>query len=164
MTSTLLALLFSLSSYHPYYVSIFEVQHNTETHTLQVAAKIFISDLEEALANDGHKNLYIGTEKETTDVDIWITEYLTEHFKLTTDGSLAELNFLGKETENDAIWCYLESKPIEQIDKLNVEATLLIEEFPTQTNLVHFTIWGTKTSAILRKGRTEKEILYEDLH
>lgn len=164
MTIITVSLLSLFTFFHPYYVSVFEVQHHPKTKTFQVAAKIFMTDIEKALMEDGHPNPYIGTQKEAKETDAWIEAYMNEHFQLTADGNRVRLSMLGKEIEADAVWCYLESKPVPHVDTLTVKATVLMDEFPTQTNLVHFTIWGTKTSVILRKGRTERQLFYEEFH
>lgn len=158
MTLTFLIILTHLFSLHPYYVSIFEIEHSPETKTFQVASRIFIDDLEDALIDEGKADPKIGTPDELPQADEWIAEYITHHFKLTADSKPVELHFLGKETDTDAMWCYFESKAIDQVDTLDVYADLLIELHPTQTNIVHLNIWDTKTSVILRKGRTEKQL------
>ena len=160
----LLNLLLSTTSLHPYYVSVFEVEHNSDTKTFQVAARIFIEDLEKVLIDEGFEDPKIGTAKEHPDANSMVATYLNRHFSLTANGEPLALNLIGKETDNDVVWCYLESPEIEHIDTLNVHADLLINLFPTQTNIVHFKIWGTKTSTILRKGRTDKQLLYSEFH
>ena len=149
-----------LLSFHPYYVSIFEVNHNPDTKTVQVAARIFIDDLENVLMDEGREKPYIGTERELSEADELIADYLNRHFMLTADGERIELDFIGKESETDVIWCYLESNPIDRIDTLHVKADLLIDMFPLQNNLVHTEERGIKKSVILKKGKIEDEIVY----
>ena len=164
MSIILIQFLVSILSLHPYYVSVFEVEHNPETQTFQVAARIFISDLEEVLMEEGKDSPKIGTEEENPEANTWIADYLTQHFTLAADGTSVKLTMIGKETDNDVVWCYLESEAMEDFKTLDIYADLLIEQFPTQTNIVHMKVWGAKASTILRKGRTDKQLLYEDLH
>lgn len=164
MSIILIQFLVSVLSFHPYFVSVFEVEHNPETQTFQVATRIFISDLEDVLQDEGKDSPKIGTEEENPEANTWIADYLTQHFTLAADGTSIKLTMIGKETDNDVVWCYLESEKIENFETLDIHADVLIEKFPTQTNIVHMKVWGAKTSTILRKGRTDKQWLYEDLH
>lgn len=164
MAVILFSILLNLLPLHPYYVSVFEVEHNADTHTFQVAARIFISDLEDVLKDEGKESPKIGTPEEAVEANEWITTYINQHFTLTADGTPIELSFIGKETDTDVVWCYLESTAIEKVDTLDIHADLLVDMFPTQNNIVHMKIWGTKVSAILRKGRTDRQLLYSELH
>lgn len=164
MTSFFISLLLSFAATHPYYVSIIEVEHHPDTKTFQVAVKLFIDDIEDALVNNGTEKPNFGTDNELPNSEQWLFDYLNEHLKIQTDGKTLEFDFLGKELDNEAMWCYLESEKISKVDTLNITATLLIDEFATQSNIVHLKIWDTKTSMIFRKSRTEKELVSTDFH
>ncbi len=145
---------------HPYYVSIFEVTHNTDTKTIQVAVKVFTTDIEQALQARTQKDYYLGKSNELLETDSLITEYFKDHFNIRTDGNPLSLNFIGKETELEAIWCYFESQPIEKPHKLKISSTVFLELFELQNNIVHIQVVGKKLSAILKQGNTEKTFTF----
>ncbi len=145
---------------HPYYVSIFEVLHNADTRTVQIAIKVFATDIELALQAESQQDFFIGKPNELPKVDSLITEYFQKHFSLISDGEPLELNYIGKETELEAIWCYFESQPVEIPHKLNVSSTVFLELFDLQNNIVHTQVANKKLSAILKKGNTSKTLTF----
>ena len=62
--------------------------------------------------------------------------YLLEDFSIEVNGALLELNYLGKETESDAIWCYLESSRVAAPETITIQSILLTELFPDQVNII----------------------------
>ncbi len=145
---------------HPYYVSIFEVSHNRDTKTIQVAIKVFTTDLEQAIQAKSQKEYFLGKPNEHSEADSLITEYINYNFNLKTDGKSLTLNFVGKETELEAIWCYFESQTIEAPHKLEVTSTVFLELFDLQNNIIHTQVGGKKLSAILNKEHTQKTLYF----
>ena len=156
----LIILCFNLFSFHPYYVSIVEIDQNAETKTLQMSVRIFTNDLEKALINEGKEDFFLGTGKENKDAQKWVHNYLNSHFEIYVNGELMPLNFVGKEYEADLTWLYFESDTVGTITSLEVKADFLMEIHDTQTNLVHTNVNGEKRSLILRKGREKERIEY----
>lgn len=152
----------AISWVHPYYVSVFEVHHNPDTKTLQVAVRVFADDLEEALMQNGYEKLFIGTELEKEAADSAVAGYLMKHIRFEHQDGQVNLTYIGKESELDAIWCYLESPVINRIDSLYIFSDLLIEPFPAQNNIIHTQVNGMKRSIILKKGKTEASISYTE--
>jgi len=99
---------------------------------------IFIDDLEVALEQDSVPKLYIGTEKEDISADGYIAHYISDHFKLSVDGSTLENEFLGKELSKDlaAIWCYLEVPLDKELSEFDLSHDLLMEVYDDQKNVV----------------------------
>lgn len=146
---------------HPYYVSIFDIDHNSETKTLQIAVRIFTDDLEDALEDEGgYKNIRLGGEEEAEDAEEWVQKYVSEHLTITVNGQQVPLKYLGRELEKELIWCYLESDPITELSQIQVESDLLMATFEDQTNLVHINANGSKRSMILKKRRIKETIDY----
>mgnify|MGYP000135582919 CR=1 FL=1 len=74
---------------HEFYVSICNIQHNTEAATLEITLKIFTDDFEKALEQDSGKALHLGTPKEDSKADELIRDYLqkkTSRLKSLLDG------------------------------------------------------------------------------
>jgi hypothetical protein len=95
--------------------------------------------------------LFIGEDNENPESDSVLAEYLSETFILTVKGNPVTPILLGKELEPDAFWCYLETVQQTRIDSLALTCTLLLENNPTQTNIIHFIIGSNKKTAYLNR-------------
>jgi len=146
----------NLALAHPFYVSVTQIDF--KENTLQITLKIFSDDLEDALSKKGTAKLFIGEKNEHPETEKLIKNYLKEQFKLQINNKDAEWQWIGKETEEDATWCYLEVRNIKKIKTLEVTNTILFELFDSQTNLINTSINNKKKSVILSK-RTPTEII-----
>lgn len=135
---TLLAAFATLSSAHDFHVSITQMEQNGKTGRLEIAVKIFTDDLELAVQPAGIPKLHLATREEHAAADSLIGQYLLEHLRLHVDGIPVVLAYLGKETESDATWCYLESGPMGKIGQLKVTNTVLFAQFDDQVNIIHW--------------------------
>jgi hypothetical protein len=86
----------------------------------------------------------IGTAAEPPQVNELIESYIQKHFLLKVNGKEVAYNYLGKEAELDATWCYVEVKNVLKVQSLEVQNTLLTEAFDDQTNMVNLNINGRK--------------------
>ncbi len=132
----------SNNTYHDFHLSRCEINYETATGDIQIAAHIFIDDLESALKQTGAKSLFIATPKESSDCNTSIEKYINQKLKIKVGNKILSATLLGKETSEDmiAIWCYLEIPNIKNIDALEVENKILNEMFNDQKNIVDFTI------------------------
>ncbi len=156
----------TLVALHEYYVSICQITHNTEEKSLQITLKIFADDLEEALKDVSTNNIN-KIDLEATDstemafVDTLIAQYIKKHLAIQVNDLVLSSNdyfFWGKELESDSdlLLCYLEVYGIpEHINTLEVQNTLLIDLFRTQSNIVHIKANGgsSKKSLLLSKSK-----------
>ena len=155
MKTAALSLVFLLFSAHEFHLSLTEITHNKESKSLEIAIKLFTDDLIVALENAGAPKMEIGTEEEPPAANEYIESYLKAHFKLTVNGKPAEFNYLGKEAELDATWCFVEVKDIRKVQSLEVQNSFMLEAFDDQTNMVNLNINGRKKSGLARKGNTK---------
>ena len=144
---------------HDFHISRCEINWDEKSGDLQIAAHIFIDDLETALQWKGVKGLRIGTDKESKEADRYITNYLSQHLRCKDQNSALTFSFLGKEVSEDkmAVWCYLEVSSQKQIKKLTVENSLLTEIFPDQKNIVEFTLNGKRSGFVILDGKKKAE-------
>ncbi len=154
MKTAFLALVLVFGPLHEFHLSLMEIDHNTEKKTLQIAVKLFTDDLTVALEKPGGVKLHIGTPNEPPKANELIANYLKQHVLLKVNGKDVVFNYLGKEAETDATWCYLEVQNVAKVQTLEVQNTLLLESFDDQTNMVNLKINGRKKSGLARKGST----------
>lgn len=94
----------------------------------------------------------LGTASEPPEANELIAAYLQKHLVLKVNGKPVAFNYLGKEAQLDATWCYMEVEKVGNVRKLEIQNTLLLDDFEDQTNLVNLNIKGTKKSGISRNG------------
>jgi uncharacterized protein DUF6702 len=129
---------------HEFYVSLTEINYNTQTESFEVSMRIFPDDLDRALLERTGIHTQLATELEHKDADSLLMLYLLEDFALQVNGEELVLNYLGKEAESDALWCYLESSRISAPERIKVKSTILTAFFPDQVNIIqiYFGEWN----------------------
>lgn len=127
---------------HDFHLSRSEINYDTKSGELQIAAHIFIDDLENAIALTGPKNLYLCTDKESPIGENAIEKYINSRLILKVKDKKINLTLLGKETSKDkmAAWCYLEATGIKNLKEVMIDNKILIELFNDQKNIVDFTV------------------------
>lgn len=136
-------LIFSLigeSELHDFHLSNSQLKYKQSKNVLQLSVKIFIDDLETALAQRNVHSLYIGTEKESEDSTQYIDAYLKDVIIISSSEDTLSSNFIGKELSEDlsAIWCYLQFDLNSDCMDLQVTNSLLTEIFEDQKNIFSF--------------------------
>ncbi|QGY42670.1 hypothetical protein GM418_03075 [Maribellus comscasis] len=139
---------------HPFYVSICQINYNTQNRALEISVKIFADDLMAALEQRNVKDLHLGEPQENSETDKYIFSYLKDKLQIATEEKTLDYFFLGKEMEDDAVWCYLETDEVNTFNKIEVTNTILTELFDTQNNIVQVTSKGKTKNLLLKKGNT----------
>ncbi len=121
---------------HKFYVSLTELRYNSQTERFEVSMRIFPDDLDRALMERSGIHTQVATELEHEKADSLLKTYLLESFTLQVDDVEIAFNYLGKEAEADAVWCYLESTRVSTPLGLSIRHELLTEIFPDQVNIV----------------------------
>ena len=146
---------------HEFYVSICNIQHNTEAATLEVTLKIFTDDFEQTLEQNFGEKLYLGTSQENSHLDKYIEKYLQKNLHIIVNNTAkTPYKYLGKEVEVNEMWCYLEIENVPNIEAIEVSNFLLTEEFPKQSNIVNIRVNARLESLILNKDKTTDRIDY----
>lgn len=129
------------NDFHEFHLSNSQLKYKQSKDVLELSVKIFIDDLETALAQRNVTGLHIGTEKESDDSARFIDEYLKDVIVINAEEDTLTSNFIGKELSEDlsAIWCYLKFDLNSNCQDLNVSNSLLTEIFDDQKNIFSFT-------------------------
>jgi hypothetical protein len=144
----------SVQARHPIHATVTTIEYNAKTKMFEMSCKIFADDLEESIKRASGTQAYIGSgTKEVKNVNALLEQYLRTHIRLEADGKpLAGWNFVGRELEGEAVWCYIEMDAAPAVKRLLVKNTILMELYDDQTNLVNVQIASTRRSALLRKN------------
>lgn len=138
---------------HPFYVSICQIDHNSEAKSLEMTFKIFTDDLEKALEAQGAEKLFLGDKRESKEADRYIRAYLTNNVAINVNDDSVAFRYLGKEVELDVTWCYAEIQNVPEVKKISATNRILLEMYENQTNLVHVKANGEQKSMLLRRGK-----------
>ncbi len=155
----LLALLICSSTLmHKFYVSLTEIRYNDSTERFEVSMRIFPDDLDQALLQRSGINTQLATELEHEKADSLLMVYLLEDFKLQVNGEELELNYLGKEPESDAVWCYLESSRVAAPETVTILNAILTEFFPDQVNIIQLYHGNWNKGLLLNRDEYEGKL------
>ncbi len=126
---------------HPVHLSVTEIAHSEKDKALQITTRIFIDDLELAIQKDlKNEELDImKPEGQGKTTDKIVSDYLLKHIKVKVDGKPQSLTYLGHETEDLAIICYIEIPHIKKLKSVEMLNDVIMEIHSDQSNLVHVT-------------------------
>ncbi len=145
----LLFVLLTSMSVHKFYVAIYQINHAKEKKMLQITARLFIDDINEAIEKKYNKKSYLASEKETPDQVELLKKYLSEKFIIKVNGQQKSIIFLSKETEDNVLICYLKIVDVTKITSLEVENSIIMENHFEQQNIIQANFNGSKHSLLL---------------
>ena len=124
--------------FHAFHLTKTEINFDQKNQTLNLTLHIFIDDLERVVQSSQKEKLFIGTEKENKETDKAIEEYLNKKFSIEIDHKKINTVWVGKETAKDmqAIYVYLTTSKIKNVQQMHINNTILTEVFPDQKNIV----------------------------
>ena len=132
--------------FHPFYVSVTEVEQDPKTKTVQVSARIFYDDLEKALDKRYKVHVNILKPANRKQVDGLIAAYVKEHLKIKANLKELNLRYVGYEIEEEAAWCYFETEPLPVVQQFNIQNNILYEQHEEQVNMIHAIVNGQRKS------------------
>ncbi|MES2761574.1 MAG: DUF6702 family protein [Bacteroidota bacterium] len=135
------------SKKHPFYISVVDIKHNAKQHSLNVSVKLFTNDIEDALKKTTSKPIDLLNPKNKAEMETELMNYIKKRLSLSVNAKMVNLDFIGYEKEEDAIWTYFEVKKVVQPKIIKIETKLLFDFLPQQTNIVHAEINGVKKSS-----------------
>lgn len=158
LIQTLVSFIFLvLTSIHPYFVSIWEVELNPKTQTVQITCKVFLDDVEKGLKKRFTVEKWDWT-KPTADSLAFV--YVKESISIQLQEKQINLKVIGKEVEFDVAYFYLESEKVAlPQSKITIGIPFLVQAIEDQTNLVHLKQGNMKKSFLLNSS--EQSYNYE---
>lgn len=139
---------------HEFYVGLTDMVYNADTRTYEVTIKVFTDDLELGLEGASGQPVALDQQDLSKVHDAAISGYVSAHFSVKSKGgSSISFDFVGRETELDVTWIYLESAPMQPLQSAIVSNTMMMEIYKDQTHIVHITQGGRTRSALLHQNR-----------
>ena len=141
-------LLFSFTS-HKYYLALTEIEHNTNTESIELTMTVFIDDIETTINNDYNIDAQLWSDKEIENADKYFKEYLYSHFKIKINNANKKFNYIGKEYNGDTVYFYLEIEHIKSVSSIEIQNDMLLKYFPQQQNLIKAKVNNVRKSLFL---------------
>jgi hypothetical protein len=148
----LLTFVVTAFSVHKFYVSLYQVDYAPEKKMLQITSRIFIDDLNKAIAKKFSKKIQLGSENETDADIVLFKKYFNEKFTIKINGQLKTVQFLSKEMEGDILICYFKITEIHKIESLEIYNAVIIGGNSEQQNIMHFSILGVKNTLLFTES------------
>ena len=152
------------SATHKFYVSITQIDINSQSHKMEISARIFSDDLEASILAETGQKLRLGSGREHPKADSLLFDYLVACLNLKQDGKGLDLSFIGQEVEADVTWIYLETTTGISLTKpVTIRNVILHEQFPDQKNIVNVRFGKDTDSRIHTRGHPEYSYLNEGI-
>ena len=152
--------IFWLTIFHPFFVSVTEINHNAKNQAVEVSCRMFYDDLEKAINTHYHTHIDIVKPANKAIVNQLLNDYIKKHLIIKADGKVLNLNYLGYEIQEDGAWSYLEVKGISKVSKIEVHDDLLFAEHPEQINMIHVTVNGERKSTKLDNPQADVSLSF----
>lgn len=123
---------------HPYYMSVTELDYKPAEKEIQISSRIFIDDLEYALAEEFKTKVEILKAADKTRNEGLLNLFFQKHLKISVEGKPVAFELIGFDREEEAIWTYLVIKNVKQFKKATVFTDLLYGFRQDQINIIHF--------------------------
>jgi coenzyme F420-reducing hydrogenase delta subunit len=136
-------------SYHPIFVSVTEIEHNSINKTLEISCKIFTDDLETTLRKKYNTKVDLLDVKFRATMNPLVNDYIQKHLSIIADGKKVDIVFLGFEPQEEGIVSYYEAKNITSVKKMEVVNDILYEYKPQQMEIIHVMVNGERKSSRL---------------
>jgi hypothetical protein len=141
-------------------MGIYQINYAPEKQMLQITTRIFVDDLNKALAKKYNKKLHLGTDMESSGEVPLLKKYLAEKFWIKINGKPSTMNFLSKELEGDVLVCYLRINGVSTIKSLETYNSVLVDWNSEQQNITHFTIFGEKQSFLFTASSSKQMLKF----
>ncbi len=151
-----------LMTIHPIHVSVTEITIDEKEKELEIIARIFLDDLETAIRQSKkltELNLLQPGLGITTDQ--LVSDYLLQHFKISLKGKPQKIKYLGHETENEAMLCYIQVSNVKKLEEIEVFNSVIMELHDDQSNLVHVTVRDNVKSLRLMRGSPSGKLTFK---
>ena len=142
---------------HRFHTSLTRVDYDEKQKLFEISIQLFTHDLVPLLERKTGAD--VDLEKPSA-IDQAILDYLNENLVLKDKtGSVKTLKWVGKESDVDTVWIYVETPAVEGLDGYSLQNTIFFESFPEQANLVICRYQGNKADLIFKAGDKAKEIV-----
>jgi len=147
-----------MRGFHPFHISVTEINHNAADKTLEVTCKIFTDDFEGVLAKNYKTKVDLINPPEKALMDTLVKKYIFSHLSVKANGKLVKFTYLGYEHDKEAVFAYLEVENVPAVSVFTVNNKLMYDFFEDQVNIMHLYVGGNRKSTKLSYPESEVSV------
>jgi hypothetical protein len=151
-------LLLPAGDVHKFYVGLTDITYSEKSETYQITQKLFTDDLEKAIEEKTGKDLKLGTKEEMAEADTVVFDYVLDKLSIRESKKPLKLTVIGRETELDVTWLYLETAKMEPAGTLTVRNEMLMEIFDDQVHVLKLSQGGKTLSTVLNYSERQETL------
>jgi hypothetical protein len=134
---------------HPFHVSVIEVDHNSNEKSLEISCKVFTDDFEKILAKNYKVKADLINPPNKPAMDSLVKKYLLGHLSIKVNNKPVSFSYLGFEQEGEAVYGYIEITNVPVVSRIDINTTIMYDQFDDQMNIMHVTVGGNRKSSKL---------------
>ena len=127
-------MLLSLIFAHQFFISTTDVQFKSKEERIEITIQVFTHDVNLLLENANYNTTYLGTEKESDEIDLFLVNYLSDNFIIQD----YRWKYIGKEVGLDYTIFFLEIEQFSLSPKIAILNSIFMDLSTKQVNIVHF--------------------------
>jgi len=146
--------------FHPFHVSVVEINHNAADKTLEISCKIFTDDFEKVLAQNYKTHVDLINPPDRKAMDSVVKKYIFSHLSVAVDGKPGKLSYLGFEKDGEAVYSFVQVENISSVKQIELTNKLMHDMFTDQVNIMHVIVNGNRKSTKLDYPATNASISF----
>jgi hypothetical protein len=147
-----------LKEFHPFHVSVIEINHNSLEKTLEISCKLFTDDFEKALAGHFKTKIDLINPVDRNATSKYVNDYVQANFSMIADGKPLKYSIIGFEEEGDAVYAYFQVDQVGSVKKLEMNNTLMYTLFDDQIGIMHVVVGEKRKSTKLNYPDKKAEV------
>jgi hypothetical protein len=147
---------------HKYYVSITDMEYNSDKNSIDVSMMLTAHDFEHLLEKHFDKTIHIEDVNDTSNVGLFIQKYISEKFKVFSNNLICSFEYLGKEVNlKEELFLYFSFNGVANPLSISVQSSVMFELSKEQQNIVHYKYKDRTKSVTLVSSKNEAEINFD---
>ena len=146
--------------FHPFFVSLIEIEYLPKEQQIGISCKINMEDLESTLEHISGKSIDI-QHADKKMIDGMLQDYFQKHLFININGKNQVIQYLGFEQKQEATLVYLEIVHSPKPKKLVVTTTLLYEYIEQQIHIIQTKVGDLRRSYKLTNPEEKASFSYE---
>lgn len=131
--------------FHPFFVSLIEIEYLPKEQQMGISCKINMEDLESTLKHIAGRSIDI-QHADKKILDGMLQDYFHKHFTITINGKNQEIQYLGFEHKQEATIVYLEINHVSKPKKMVLTTNLLYEYIEQQIHIIQTKVGDQRRS------------------
>ena len=144
--------------YHPFHVSVVEINHNATDKTLEISCKIFTDDFEKVLVQNYKTRVDLINPPDRKAMDSVVKKYIVSHLSVSIDGKPGNFTYLGFERDAEAVYSFVQIDNVSSVKKVELTNKLMHDLFTDQINIMHVIVNGNRKSTKLDYPATAAKV------